>query len=98
MLDPSVVDWPMEDAMKLAKMGLQCAELRRKDRPDLGKVILPELNRLRDLAEDNNLISVLDNSMDAPLAKQVSVHLVSFYHVEKLFLVMSLLYNILLLT
>ncbi|KAL2637648.1 hypothetical protein AAZV13_06G071600 [Glycine max] len=75
MLDPSVVDWPMEDAMKLAKMGLQCAELRRKDRPDLGKVILPELNRLRDLAEDNNLISVLDNSMDAPLAKQVSVHL-----------------------
>ncbi|KAG5034309.1 hypothetical protein JHK87_009219 [Glycine soja] len=75
MLDPSVLDWPVEDALKLAKMGLQCAELRRRDRPDLGKVILPELNRLRDLAEDNNLISVMGNSMDAHLEKQLSVHL-----------------------
>ncbi|KAI4316194.1 hypothetical protein L6164_024197 [Bauhinia variegata] len=52
MLDPTVPDWPVEDAMGLAKMALQCAELRRKDRPDLAKVILPELNRLRSLAED----------------------------------------------
>ncbi|KAI3463623.1 hypothetical protein Pfo_020286 [Paulownia fortunei] len=29
--------------------GMKCCELRRKDRPDLDSVILPELERLRDL-------------------------------------------------
>lgn len=53
MLDPGVTDWPVEEALIFAKLALQCAELRRKDRPDLGKVVLPELNRLRALAEDN---------------------------------------------
>ncbi|XP_035546670.1 U-box domain-containing protein 35-like [Juglans regia] len=53
MLDPSVPDWPVEEALKFAKLALQCAEMRRKDRPDLGKVVLPELNRLRVLAEDS---------------------------------------------
>ncbi|CAK7345791.1 unnamed protein product [Dovyalis caffra] len=53
MLDPAVPDWPIEEAMSFAKLALQCAELRRKDRPDLGRVILPELNRLRELAEKN---------------------------------------------
>ncbi|KAH0674570.1 hypothetical protein KY284_025657 [Solanum tuberosum] len=52
MLDPAVPDWPMEEALTFAKLALKCAELRRKDRPDLGTVILPELNRLRVLAED----------------------------------------------
>ncbi|KAJ8770893.1 hypothetical protein K2173_021808 [Erythroxylum novogranatense] len=51
ILDPSLQDWPVEEALCLAKLGLQCAELRRKDRPDLGK-IMPELNRLRDFAEE----------------------------------------------
>ncbi|GAA0155103.1 hypothetical protein Leryth_010971 [Lithospermum erythrorhizon] len=50
MLDPAVPDWPIEDAMSFAKLALQCAELKRKDRPDLSKVVLPELNRLRELA------------------------------------------------
>ncbi|XP_031490501.1 U-box domain-containing protein 35-like isoform X2 [Nymphaea colorata] len=49
MLDPAVPDWPMEETMSFAKMALKCAELRRKDRPDLGTVVLPELNQLRDL-------------------------------------------------
>ncbi|XP_073226115.1 U-box domain-containing protein 35 isoform X2 [Cicer arietinum] len=53
MLDPAVEDWPMEQAMHFAKLALQCAEMRRKDRPDLGKVILPELNKLRDFADEN---------------------------------------------
>lgn len=80
MLDPSVKDWPVEDALKLAKIGLQCAELRRKDRPDLGKVVLPELNRLRDLADDHNLIADLGNSTNVSSHdRQVSVQLVSFY-------------------
>lgn len=52
MLDPTVQDWPIEDSVGLAKLALQCAELRRKDRPDLGKVIMPELNRLREVADE----------------------------------------------
>ncbi|KAJ4829692.1 hypothetical protein Tsubulata_023612 [Turnera subulata] len=52
MLDPQVTDWPVEEALVFAKLALQCAELRRKDRPHLGQ-ILPELNRLRELAEES---------------------------------------------
>lgn len=51
MLDPAVKDWPVQEALSFAKLALECAELRRRDRPDLGKVVLPELNRLRALAE-----------------------------------------------
>ncbi|KAI4352738.1 hypothetical protein L6164_006959 [Bauhinia variegata] len=53
MLDPAVEDWPIDEALHFAKLSLQCAEMRRKDRPDLGKVVLPELNRLREFAEQN---------------------------------------------
>lgn len=53
MLDPAVQDWPMEHTLHFAKLCLQCAEMRRKDRPDLGKVVLPELNKLRIFAEEN---------------------------------------------
>ncbi|XP_073122349.1 U-box domain-containing protein 52-like isoform X2 [Henckelia pumila] len=53
MLDPSVPDWPVEEALTIAKLAIQCSELRRKDRPDLGKIVLPELNRLREFAEEN---------------------------------------------
>ncbi|KAI3443464.1 hypothetical protein Pfo_000129 [Paulownia fortunei] len=52
MLDPEVRDWPVEEALTFAKLALKCTELRRKDRPDLGTVVLPELNRLRALAEE----------------------------------------------
>ncbi|KAK7251469.1 hypothetical protein RIF29_34700 [Crotalaria pallida] len=53
MLDPAVEDWPVEHALHFAKIALQCGEMRRKDRPDLAKVVLPELNKLRDFAEEN---------------------------------------------
>ncbi|XXG64380.1 hypothetical protein AAC387_Pa05g2350 [Persea americana] len=58
MLDPAVTDWPVEEALVFANLALRCAEMRRKDRPDLGHVVLPELNRLRALAEEhmNHLI------------------------------------------
>lgn len=52
MLDPTVSDWPVEEALCFAKVAVKCAELRRKDRPDLGKAVLPELNRLRGLADE----------------------------------------------
>lgn len=53
MLDPAVEDWPIEHALRFAQLALACAEMKRKDRPDLAKVVLPELNKLRDFAEDN---------------------------------------------
>ncbi|GMG99178.1 hypothetical protein Nepgr_001018 [Nepenthes gracilis] len=53
MLDPAVPDWPVEEALSFAKMALKCVELRRRDRPDLAMVLLPELNRLRALAEES---------------------------------------------
>ncbi|CAI0401705.1 unnamed protein product [Linum tenue] len=52
ILDPDVPDWPVEEALKVAKLGIQCAELRRKDRPDLKDVVLPELCKLRELADE----------------------------------------------
>ncbi|KAJ1382186.1 Serine/threonine-protein kinase, active site, partial [Sesbania bispinosa] len=52
LLDPSVPDWPLEESLCLANIAIKCAELRRKDRPDLGEVVLPELNRLREFAEE----------------------------------------------
>lgn len=54
VLDPAVKDWPVEEVLSFAKLSLKCAELRKKDRPDLAKVILPELNRLRDLGSTAN--------------------------------------------
>jgi len=53
MLDPAVEDWPLEHALHFARLSLGCAEMRRKDRPDLGKVVLPELNKLRAFAEQS---------------------------------------------
>lgn len=49
VLDPVVTDWPVEDALSFAKLALQCAELSKKDRPNLATVLLPELNRLSEL-------------------------------------------------
>ncbi|VVB10884.1 unnamed protein product [Arabis nemorensis] len=62
LLDPAVSDWPVKDTTEFAKLALKCAEIRRKDRPDLSKVILPELNRLRELAEESTQSAVVINS------------------------------------
>lgn len=48
MLDPTVPDWPVEEALAFANLALSCSELSRKDRPDLGSVVVPELYRLCD--------------------------------------------------
>ncbi|BBG98684.1 Protein kinase protein with adenine nucleotide alpha hydrolases-like domain [Prunus dulcis] len=62
MLDPAVPDWPVEEALSLAKLAIQCAELRRKDRPDLGTVVLPSLNKWRELAEDKMNHKLIDGN------------------------------------
>ncbi|XP_039126445.1 U-box domain-containing protein 35-like [Dioscorea cayenensis subsp. rotundata] len=54
VLDHSVPDWPLEETRKFADLALKCAELRRRDRPSLASVILPELNHLRALAESSS--------------------------------------------
>ncbi|GAU31301.1 hypothetical protein TSUD_315100 [Trifolium subterraneum] len=51
ILDPVVTDWPVEAALSFAKLALSCTELSKKDRPSLATVVLPELNRLRDLGD-----------------------------------------------
>ncbi|KAJ4899086.1 Protein kinase protein with adenine nucleotide alpha hydrolases-like domain [Raphanus sativus] len=73
VLDPSVSDWPVEDTTEFAKLALKCAEIRRKDRPDLSKVILPELNRLRALGEESSQSAVVINSPGpSPTVSQTS--------------------------
>lgn len=52
MLDQAVTDWPPEETLCFAKLALQCAELRRKDRPDLCTEVLPQLNKLREFADE----------------------------------------------
>ncbi|MED6130549.1 hypothetical protein PIB30_002145 [Stylosanthes scabra] len=75
MLDPTVLDWPLEEALSFAKLAIQCAELRRKDRPDLAKEILPELNKLRDFAYKDNPYFAVGNSIDSPSESQVSLEM-----------------------
>ncbi|XP_042025391.1 U-box domain-containing protein 35-like [Salvia splendens] len=48
VLDQTVKDWPVEAALAMAKLALRCCELRKRDRPDLDSVILPELHRIRE--------------------------------------------------
>ncbi|XP_078444213.1 U-box domain-containing protein 52-like [Wolffia australiana] len=57
MLDPSVPDWPVREARTVAELGLKCAELRKKDRPDLASVVLPQLAALAAMAQQSPLAS-----------------------------------------
>ncbi|TKY47968.1 U-box domain-containing protein 34 [Spatholobus suberectus] len=74
MLDPSVTDWPLEQALCLANIAVKCAELRRKDRPDLAKVVLPELDKLRDFAEEKMTMPIfLGCTAPSPSHSEASV-------------------------
>ncbi|KAF7076916.1 hypothetical protein CFC21_081517 [Triticum aestivum] len=50
VLDESAGDWPVREAHDLAQLGLNCLEMRSKDRPDLNSVVLEELGRLKRIA------------------------------------------------
>lgn len=54
ILDQSVTDWPVREAMELAKLALKCVEMRRRDRPDFETVVLPELQRFKAFAESRH--------------------------------------------
>ncbi|KAF5731047.1 U-box domain-containing protein 35-like [Tripterygium wilfordii] len=51
ILDSEAGNWPIEETKELALLGLNCAELRRRDRPDLKEKVLPVLERLKELAD-----------------------------------------------
>ncbi|CAN0918541.1 U-box domain-containing protein 52 [Linum grandiflorum] len=59
MLDQSILDWPLDQALEFAKLALKCCELRKKDRPSLASVVVPELNRLRGYGCGEGLIDDL---------------------------------------
>ncbi|XP_010493873.1 PREDICTED: U-box domain-containing protein 51-like [Camelina sativa] len=56
MLDPVVPDWPLQETQSFATLSLKCAELRKRDRPDLGKDVVPHLIRLKKFGNDADLI------------------------------------------
>lgn len=91
MLDPAVTDWPVEEALSFAKISLQCAELRRKDRPDLAKVVMPELDRLRVLAEGSMPHSILYGPNPSPNHSQISLSQVSSHYSNTFFLFRKML-------
>ncbi|XP_019457811.1 PREDICTED: U-box domain-containing protein 52-like isoform X2 [Lupinus angustifolius] len=74
MLDPVVTDWPVEEALAFAKLALKCAELSKKDRPNLALVVVPELNRLRDFGytSQNNQIKNRSHSPRPPTPRRNS--------------------------
>ncbi|KAK3156023.1 hypothetical protein QOZ80_2AG0101760 [Eleusine coracana subsp. coracana] len=54
LLDRNVTGWPEKEARELAELALKCCEMRRKDRPDLESVVLPELIRLYKLVTSSS--------------------------------------------
>ncbi|KDP22458.1 hypothetical protein JCGZ_26289 [Jatropha curcas] len=76
ILDSSAGNWPFEETKQLALLGLSCAELRRKDRPDLKEQVLPALERLKEVADRaRNIISSAQctppNHFICPILKDV---------------------------
>ncbi|KAL4178634.1 hypothetical protein AMTRI_Chr13g83240 [Amborella trichopoda] len=51
ILDLTAGKWPLEETQELALLALGCAELRRRDRPDLKTNVFPVLERLKEKAD-----------------------------------------------
>ncbi|CAK8564787.1 unnamed protein product [Lathyrus sativus] len=51
ILDPKAGSWPFQETLDLARLALSCAELRRRDRPDLLEHVLPALEKLKEVAD-----------------------------------------------
>lgn len=51
ILDPKAGLWPFQETLDLARLALSCAELRRRDRPDLLDHVLPTLEKLKEVAD-----------------------------------------------
>lgn len=69
ILDKTAGDWPVKEAKEMVMIGLRCSEMRKRDRPDLGKEILPVLERLKAVAcNARNLFAetLIDHHHHAP--------------------------------
>ncbi|AQK60611.1 Protein kinase protein with adenine nucleotide alpha hydrolase-like domain [Zea mays] len=65
--DGNVAGWPVPEAQAFAELALKCCEMRRRDRPDLETVVMPELVRLHRVvspSEYPSSSSSLPHSMD----------------------------------
>ncbi|XP_054815373.1 U-box domain-containing protein 35-like isoform X4 [Prosopis cineraria] len=64
ILDPKAGNWPIQDTLELAQLGLSCAELRRRDRPDLKDHVIPIMERLKEVADraQHSAITIIVNS------------------------------------
>ncbi|KAK6936854.1 U-box domain [Dillenia turbinata] len=76
ILDLDAGEWPLKETKELAILGLSCAELRRKDRPDLKDQILPALEKLKEIANrarnsDSPIRRVPPNHFICPIVKDV---------------------------
>ncbi|CAJ2638536.1 unnamed protein product [Trifolium pratense] len=52
VLDPKAGSWPLQETLDIARLALSCAEMKRKDRPDLKNHVLPMLDRLKHVADE----------------------------------------------
>ncbi|KAJ9539767.1 hypothetical protein OSB04_026273 [Centaurea solstitialis] len=78
VVDPEAGEWPVNEMKELAVLGLSCAEMRRRDRPDLKETVLPVLKRLKEVAEEAERRSAVarttpPNHFVCPIMKDVMV-------------------------
>ncbi|KAI7740465.1 hypothetical protein M8C21_003689, partial [Ambrosia artemisiifolia] len=76
VLDPEAGEWPIDETKELAILALSCAELKRKDRPDLKDTVLPVLERLKAVADAAQRTTSktqinIPNHFRCPLLKEV---------------------------
>ncbi|KAM7491768.1 hypothetical protein LguiA_034689 [Lonicera macranthoides] len=76
VLDPEAGEWPIEETNELAILGVKCAELRRRDRPDLKDHVLPALERLKQVADTAQDLAMMaqpaaPNHFICPILKDV---------------------------
>jgi serine/threonine protein kinase len=80
VIDPSVRDWPVVQAMQLAYLGLRCAELSKKKGPDLVNDVWRVLEPIKDAAS---------LSMLPPFASYLDGNGVPFYFICPIFQVLN---------
>ncbi|KAG6579627.1 U-box domain-containing protein 35, partial [Cucurbita argyrosperma subsp. sororia] len=76
VLDIEAGHWPVEETYELARLGLHCAEMQRKDRPDLKDHVLPLLLTLKKVADEarslaSKLPAPIPNHFICPILQDV---------------------------
>jgi hypothetical protein len=66
VLDKSAGAWPVEQAMELARLALECADPSRQNRPELDSKVLPILEKLQAYADDK-VASMAESQVAEPV-------------------------------